>query len=176
MEKTNINSPRSVNPCTSCSMCAALCPVQCISIVSDTDGFLRPVTDEDKCIGCGLCVKVCYKFDHEVQPQPQPAGQLYAAVADEATVNVCTSGGVGDVLAWYLTSQGIKCAGVVYDDKERCARHIVTDNPADTRHFRGSNIYRVTLSMLSDNWWRKCHQHDMRYSDFHVIYTPCTAG
>ncbi|MBD5310750.1 MAG: 4Fe-4S dicluster domain-containing protein [Bacteroides sp.] len=138
MEKTNINSPRSVNPCTSCSMCAALCPVQCISIVSDTDGFLHPVTDEDKCIGCGLCVKVCYKFDHEVQPQPQPAGQLYAAVADEATVNVCTSGGVGDVLARYLTSQGIKCAGVVYDDKERCARHIVTDNPADTRHFRGS--------------------------------------
>ena len=45
--------------CCGCSACVQRCPKQCISLVEDTEGFLYPKVDEETCIKCGLCEKVC---------------------------------------------------------------------------------------------------------------------
>ncbi|NLC68529.1 MAG: 4Fe-4S dicluster domain-containing protein, partial [Clostridiaceae bacterium] len=45
--------------CCGCTACKNICPKQCISMEEDKDGFSYPVIDKDKCIDCGLCVKVC---------------------------------------------------------------------------------------------------------------------
>ena len=44
--------------CTGCTACKAVCPVHCISMVSDDEGFWYPVSS-DKCIECKRCEKVC---------------------------------------------------------------------------------------------------------------------
>lgn len=44
--------------CTGCSACYAACPVQCISMEPNTEGFLYPVAS-DRCIHCGKCERVC---------------------------------------------------------------------------------------------------------------------
>lgn len=44
--------------CTGCGACKAVCPVDCISFVSDEEGFSYPVADSG-CINCGKCEKVC---------------------------------------------------------------------------------------------------------------------
>ncbi len=44
--------------CMGCSACMASCPVQCISMKTDKEGFLYPVSS-DKCIHCGKCKKIC---------------------------------------------------------------------------------------------------------------------
>ena len=45
--------------CCGCSACAARCPKKAIEMRPDDMGFLYPVIDEQKCIDCGLCEKVC---------------------------------------------------------------------------------------------------------------------
>ena len=58
----NIHNPSAIRDCTSCQVCAAVCPKDAITIVLDEKGFYRPVID-DKCVDCSLCTKVCYKYN-----------------------------------------------------------------------------------------------------------------
>lgn len=49
------------NSCTGCAACYSVCPVHCISMKRDEEGFLYPEAS-DACIHCGLCEKVCPSF------------------------------------------------------------------------------------------------------------------
>lgn len=44
--------------CTSCEICNAVCPVNAINMHYKTGQFI-PVIDKNKCIHCGLCLKIC---------------------------------------------------------------------------------------------------------------------
>lgn len=44
--------------CTGCSACYNSCPVKCITMQQDEEGFLYPVASKD-CIHCGKCKSVC---------------------------------------------------------------------------------------------------------------------
>jgi NADH-quinone oxidoreductase subunit I len=68
-----------VHRCTSCGICAKVCPPQCIWIVRATDpetGRPRPepaefYIDIDLCMNCGLCAEFCpfdsIKMDHNYE-------------------------------------------------------------------------------------------------------------
>lgn len=45
--------------CCGCSACEAVCPMQCITMISDDQGFFYPCADDLKCIGCFKCIEVC---------------------------------------------------------------------------------------------------------------------
>lgn len=47
--------------CTGCCACLTICPKNCISFVSDNEGFFYPMAD-DNCIHCGKCKNVCPVF------------------------------------------------------------------------------------------------------------------
>ena len=53
-------NPNKTN-CTGCSACYSVCPVHCITMQQDEEGFLYPESS-DACIHCGLCEKVCPSF------------------------------------------------------------------------------------------------------------------
>jgi NADH-quinone oxidoreductase subunit I len=65
--------------CTSCGICAKVCPPQCIWIVRSTDAATgRPIPDPaqfyidaDICMNCGLCAEFCpfdaIKMDHDYE-------------------------------------------------------------------------------------------------------------
>ncbi len=44
--------------CTGCETCRQICPVQCISMIADEDGFSYPEIGSG-CIECGLCKRKC---------------------------------------------------------------------------------------------------------------------
>jgi coenzyme F420-reducing hydrogenase beta subunit len=44
--------------CTACTACVNVCPVNCISMIQDKEGFEYPVADE-KCIHCKKCENIC---------------------------------------------------------------------------------------------------------------------
>lgn len=47
--------------CTGCAACYSACPIHCIAMKRDEEGFLYPEAS-DACIHCGLCEKVCPSF------------------------------------------------------------------------------------------------------------------
>lgn len=65
--------------CTSCGICAKVCPPQCIWILRSTDPTTgRPIPDPEKfyidadiCMNCGLCAEFCpfdaIKMDHDYE-------------------------------------------------------------------------------------------------------------
>lgn len=45
--------------CCGCTACYAICPKRAISMSEDEEGFEYPVINEDNCIRCYQCIKVC---------------------------------------------------------------------------------------------------------------------
>ena len=41
--------------CTGCGACYNICNKGAISMKSDEEGFLYPMLDYERCVGCGLC-------------------------------------------------------------------------------------------------------------------------
>ena len=69
-ERNNISSYSDKSQCCGCTACYAVCPQHAISMRSDEKGFLYPQVKDEKCINCGLCIKVCdFKIFHPVSGQ-----------------------------------------------------------------------------------------------------------
>ena len=62
MQKSNVMKTRELDLCTSCEICAAVCPKGAIIMEYKYGQFLPKVNDE-KCTKCGLCLKLCPGID-----------------------------------------------------------------------------------------------------------------
>lgn len=131
-------------------MCAAVCSREAISILLNEDGFYRPYIDEVKCTNCGLCTKVCYKFDNDIRMTDAEGlnnVKVYSSqYKSEELLEKVTSGGVADALAKELIKQGYECIGVTYNDGKHRAEHVVARTSEETDAFRGSK-YIQSYSM-----------------------------
>ena len=135
----NIQDKDTLHECTSCQMCAAVCPKQAISIHLNQDGFYRPIIDLDKCVDCGICKSICYKYADI--PEYKDVDKLinYAASAkNDEVVSSSSSGGIGDVLCEQLINEGFLCIGVTYDIKSNIAVNKIAKTREDSLSFRGS--------------------------------------
>lgn len=99
--------------CCGCASCEAVCPVGCIVMVKDGEGFSYPKVTTDKCIGCHRCEKVCpvlsiRKQDIGTAPQENASSKAYAARGGQCSGS--SSGGIFPHLAETVIRKG----GVVY--------------------------------------------------------------
>lgn len=138
----NVNESAVVHQCTSCQLCGAICPAGAIAIQLDKEGFYRPIVDAKSCIDCGLCVRVCYKYDKAVlisTSSDLERESLYSAWARESELlKQVTSGGIGDLLARQLIDDGYNIVGVVYNEEKTRAEHRIARTVEETIPFRGS--------------------------------------
>lgn len=168
----NILDRTALRECTSCGACGAVCPKSAISIGLNNEGFYRPLVDTEKCIECGLCVKVCYKFDEQLivsTDEDLKRKKLYSAWSNDAKLlKQTTSGGIGDLLARQLIEDGYKVVGVVYNEDMIRAEHRIASTLDDTMPFRGSKyIQSYTLDAL-----REVVQN-AKNDKYAVFGTPC---
>ena len=86
------------------------------------EGFLYPVVDEEKCIDCGKCLRVC----KNVTPY-QEEQHIYACWSkDDGLRSRSSSGGVFSLLAEQVLSQGGAVCAVGYsDDCKECYHKII---------------------------------------------------
>lgn len=168
----NVTDKSAVRACTSCQMCAAVCPKNAITIRLNEDGFYRPYLNADKCIDCGLCVKVCYKFDPDVKvtsvEEKDKITVKSAQYKQNELLEKVTSGGVADALAKELIKQGYTCIGVTYSDDSHRAEHIVARTEEETDAFRGSK-YIQSYSFEAFKSFVK----NIRTEKFAIFGLPC---
>ena len=151
----NILDSSAIRKCTSCQMCAAVCPKGAITIELDMNGFYRPIVDDNKCVDCSICTKVCYKFDTCISVsdnQKLNSTILYGGfVKDPGLLNKTTSGGIADLLAHQLVKDGYKCVGVVYDSENDNAKDIIACRENELKDFKGSKyIQSYTFSAFKE--------------------------
>lgn len=155
--------------CTSCQACAAVCPKEAIKISLDTDGFYRPYIDANKCIDCGICNRVCYKFQDIIPTEDPDKAHNYAASShDDDTVANTTSGGIADILCEQLISEGYKCVGVVYDNETDTAKGAIAENREQSLAFRGSKY----IQSYSADTFREIVQNHLN-DKIAIFGTPC---
>jgi coenzyme F420-reducing hydrogenase beta subunit len=126
-------------PCSGCSACYTICPVNAIKIELSQDGFYTAILDKQKCINCGKCLKVCPKFVDNSSINKFEDLPLYASWSlDSSVQQSCSSGGIAFEFAQFGLNNGYKIAGVIYDYIEQKAKTIIVDNLNDLELLKGS--------------------------------------
>lgn len=128
--------------CTGCKACQQICPVKCITMVKDQEGFEYPIKDESKCIECNLCKKVC-PIINEIKPN-KIVQEVYAMKSsDEDILFKSSSGGAFTAILESFKDENIVVFGVKFDEKFNVIHDYVTDK-------KDSYIFRKSKYVQSD--------------------------
>lgn len=101
--------------CCGCSACVQSCPVKCIDMKEDEQGFLYPVIDTAACIDCGLCEKVCPMLNPSASKEPLQV--LAAKNRNEEQRLRSSSGGIFRLLAEHIIERGGVVFGARFNEK-----------------------------------------------------------
>ena len=114
--------------CSGCSACYAACPVQCITMKMDDEGFLYPVISEDKCIHCNKCSKIC-PFLNDMDSRSSSIHLYGCQDTDDVIRKRSTSGGMFSALAEFVINHNGVVYGAGYDEKmyvlHKCAKSVI---------------------------------------------------
>lgn len=138
--------------CCGCTACAGVCPVQCISMNADSEGFKYPIADTNICISCGKCEQVC-----PMTTSMQDSQKLAYAVRVQQYESESSSGGVFSALAERILSDGGVVFGAAFDEKLKL-RHLKVNDRSVLGQLRGSKyvqsdilgVYQQVQDELSD--------------------------
>ena len=138
--------------CCACTACAKICPIGCITMKEDEEGFLYPSVDESKCVHCGKCEKVCpiLRADEGtpetegLKPEPDAVGGWNK---DEAVREASSSGGAFSLLADKILERGGVIFGAALKDMKVC--HIAVTDQTGLALLRGS---KYVQSVVGDSY------------------------
>lgn len=69
----------SIDLCVGCENCKNICKKGAISFSQNDEGFFYPIVDENKCISCGACNKVCPIYQEPLKNETAQVG--YATIS-----------------------------------------------------------------------------------------------
>ena len=128
--------------CCGCTACMHVCPVKCIAMQEDEEGFLYPVIEEEKCIHCHKCEKVCPIPNIENLNTKTETFVGYSR--DEAIRKQSSSGGIFSVVAEWILQEGGVVFGAAFDENfEVC--HIAIETEAGLEKLRGSKYVQSRM-------------------------------
>lgn len=126
--------------CCGCTACMNACPVQCIVMRRDREGFDYPVANPDLCVGCGKCESVCPVLN----PLPEVAPLASFAARCVTHVEDSSSGGVFPALAEkFLDKGGLVYGAAVMEDM--IVGHVDVRCRSDLGKLKGSKYVQSDL-------------------------------
>lgn len=132
-----------LHECTGCQACFAACPRGCIRMERDAEGFLYPVTDEDRCINCGLCEAGCPVLHLPVCMDGNTLAYAAYTRNDELRQD-SSSGGIFSELAMEVLRKQGAVFGAAYDP-QFAVKHICIEDPRELAKLRGAKYAQSDL-------------------------------
>lgn len=131
--------------CSGCGACYSSCPKDAIIFVKDVYGNLYPEINKDKCIQCGLCVKVCGFKNIKCNP---PSEKVYASVVKDSHLQEkSSSGGIFAAMARTVIKENGAVVGAVMELEPNVqVYHKLSLKLEDIVEFQGSKYAQ------SDSW------------------------
>ena len=92
MSGNYLNDHINKTQCCGCGACFAICPQNAITMKPDDLGFLFPALNNELCVHCNLCEKVCRFSSNTINSAPVSS---YVAISkDHDVLMTSSSGGV----------------------------------------------------------------------------------
>lgn len=132
--------------CCGCSSCYSVCSHNAISMQPDEEGFLYPKVDENICVQCGLCEKVCPISNRDSkQTDNEPIDIQALRVKDNDILSHSSSGGFFTLISQYVISNGGVVFGVRYNESMEVV-HSYAETMQACYSFRGSKYVQSTIN------------------------------
>ncbi|MFR5273307.1 Coenzyme F420 hydrogenase/dehydrogenase, beta subunit C-terminal domain [Intestinibacter bartlettii] len=128
--------------CTGCHACYSKCPKNCIDMVEDKEGFLYPKVKNEKCISCGLCLRICPVLN---KIQSLKVINVYGAYNKNSDTRIkSSSGGIFSLISQeFLYNKGISF-GAIYDNDFNVV-HSYIEHEDEIYKLRGSKYYQSII-------------------------------
>lgn len=121
--------------CTGCGACLQICPMQCIEMKADDEGFWIPKINAKECIECNRCEEVCPEKNVLEGVQE---GTVYAYKNSKSEIREkSTSGGFFYACAERIIKENGYVFGAIYNEKLEVI-HSFTDNLREVCKMMGS--------------------------------------
>lgn len=158
---------KSEEACCGCSACVSICPQNAIYLLTNPNGFDIPVIDNQKCIQCGLCDKVC-RFAKNASSVEKIHSRIFSFKLKKERL-FCQSGGAAFALSKSILSINGIVYGVGYDSEKCEALYCRIDNDKDLKKLRGSKYIQTktngVISLIREDL--------ISGEDVLVLGTPC---
>lgn len=128
--------------CCGCNACSQVCPISCIDMKYDEEGFDYPKVNEEICINCNLCEEVCPFLNKREKRLPKQV--LGMTNLDDDILMDSSSGGVFGGLATYVLSQGGIVFGAAYNDENK-VEHIGIEDESSLIRLRHSKYVQSDI-------------------------------
>jgi len=148
-----------IQKCSGCFGCFNACPHDAIEMIISEEGFYIPNVNEDKCINCGICQKVCPVISvAPVDRFSKPIAYSAWSKSDKTRLT-SSSGGIFSELADIILEQDGVVYGVVWDERFHPMHARATKNEKETlEKMKGSkyvpsyvgNTYKTVVKDLSE--------------------------
>ena len=135
--------------CCGCAACENVCGKKAIIMKPDKEGFMYPEVNEEICVDCGLCMKVCPVIN--VCENKAPYLKSYGGYSkDERIINSCASGGVATALSLEIIDQGGVVYGVRFNNVYNGAVYVRIDKAEDLWRLCSSKYVQPSKSGIYD--------------------------
>lgn len=155
--------------CVGCRDCELICPKKAIVMKDDSEGFLTPNIDYDKCVDCGICLNTCVGYKGNTVKK-NIMNESYIAITTEKDIYKSTaSGGIFSTLATEFFNNNKKAAvcGACYLNGE--VTHKIIFSSKDIKLLQGSKYVQSDLKDVVANI------KQLLELDYKILFsgTPC---
>lgn len=131
--------------CYGCTACASICPVSAITLEQNNEGFIVPKVNEDKCIQCNACERICIFLNPLKSKKDLKSSKFnIMSLTNIKELLKSTSGGAFYAIAkHFIENEGYVC-GCAWN-KEMKAEHIIVNTLSDLEKLQGSKYVQSDI-------------------------------
>lgn len=159
-----------IDNCCGCGACVAICPIHCIEMRENEEGFFYPKADMEKCLDCRMCERVCPEIDVRYYDKKDQCVEAYAAICDEEEIRQnSSSGGIFYPVAAKILEQGGIVFGAAMSEDGMFVQHIGVERLEELKTLMGAKYVQSAIGNVYEQVRQNLEQRRI------VLFTgtPC---